>query len=114
MIRNNYNNSKGLDQVVLPESHNKPLTRILILLHTPVVSLGMNANITEAKIGGLARLILETADLEHIEMYLKAIWRIAKKGGLVKNRDGSDQEILIEAYPFPSFQAVIDKKISEG
>ena len=39
----------------------------------------MNANITEAKTGGLARLILETADSEHIEMYLKAIWRIVKK-----------------------------------
>jgi hypothetical protein len=28
----------------------------------------MNANITEPKTGGLARLILETADSEHIEM----------------------------------------------
>ena len=47
-------------------------------------------------------------------MYLKPIWRIAKKGGIVKKRDGSDQEVLLGAYPFPSFQAVIDKKISEG
>ena len=58
--------------------------------HTLIVSLGMNANITEPKTGGLARLILETADSEYIEMYLKAIWRIAKKCGLVKKRDGSD------------------------
>jgi protein-disulfide isomerase len=33
---------------------------------------------------------------------------------IAEKRDGSDKEILIEAYPFPSFQAVIDKKISEG
>jgi hypothetical protein len=39
----------------------------------------MNPNITELKTGGLARLILETADSEHIEMFLKAIWRISKK-----------------------------------
>lgn len=90
IIRNNYINLKGLDQVVLPESSNKPLTTILIMHHTLIVSLGMNANITEPKTGGLARLILETADSEHIEMYLKAIWRIAKKCGLVKKRDGSD------------------------
>ena len=43
-------------------------------------------------------------------MYLKPIWRNAKKGGIVKKRDGSDQELLLGAYPFPSFQAVIDKK----
>ena len=53
----------------------------------------MIANITEPKTGGLARLILETANSEHIEMYLKPIWRIAKKGGIVKKRDGSDQEL---------------------
>lgn len=47
--------------------------------HILIVSPGMNANITETKTGGLARLILETADSEHIEMYLKAIWRIVKK-----------------------------------
>jgi len=47
--------------------------------HTLVVSLGMNANITEPKTGGLARLILETADSEYIEIYLKPIWLIAKK-----------------------------------
>jgi hypothetical protein len=74
--------------------------------------LGINANITEPKTGGLARLILETADSEYIEMHLKPIWRIAKKGGIVKKRDGSDQELLLGAYPFPSFQAVIDKKKS--
>ena len=47
-------------------------------------------NIAEVNTGGLERLYLETADSEHIEMYLKAIWRIAKKCGLVKKRDGSD------------------------
>jgi hypothetical protein len=36
-------------------------------------------NIAEVKTDGLERLYLETADSEHIEMYLKAIWRIAKK-----------------------------------
>jgi hypothetical protein len=81
---------------------------------TLIVSRGMNANITEAKTGGLGRSILETADSEHIEMYLEAIWRIVKKSGIVEKRDGSDPEILLGAYPFPSFQAVIDKKISEG
>ncbi len=74
----------------------------------------MNANITEAKTGGLPRLILVSANSEHIEMHLKTIWRIVKKGGIVEKRDGSDQEILLGAYPFPSFQAVIDKKISEA
>ena len=59
--------------------------------HTLIVSLGLNADITESKTGGLARLILETADSENIEMYLEAIWRVAKKGGIVKKRDGSDQ-----------------------
>jgi hypothetical protein len=77
--------------------------------NTLIVSLGMNANITEPKTGGLARLILETADSEHIEMYLKAIWRIAKKGGIVKKRDGSDQEVLLGAYPFLSKQSLIKK-----
>lgn len=33
---------------------------------------------------------------------------------IVEKNDGSDQELLLGAYPFPSFQAVIDKKISEG
>ena len=47
----------------------------------------MNANITEPKTGSMARLILETADSEHIEMYLKAIWRIAKKGGTGKEEE---------------------------
>jgi hypothetical protein len=41
----------------------------------------MIANFTEPKTGGLASLILETANSEHIEMYLEPIWRIAKKGG---------------------------------
>lgn len=71
----------------------------------------MNANITEPKTGGLARLILETADSEHIEMYLKAIWRIAKKGGIVKKRDGSDQEVLLGAYPLLSKQSLIKKSL---
>lgn len=78
--------------------------------HTLIVSLGMNANITEPKTGGLARLILETADSDHIEMYLKAIWRIAKKG-IVKKRDGSDQKVLLGAYPFPSKQSLIKKSL---
>ena len=54
----------------------------------------MNANITEPKTGGLARLILETADSEHIEMHLKTIWRIVKKGGIVEKRDGSKQSLI--------------------
>ena len=33
---------------------------------------------------------------------------------IVEKRDGSDQDVLLGAYPFPSFQPVIDKKISEG
>ena len=33
---------------------------------------------------------------------------------IVEKRDGSDQKVLLGAYSFPSFQAVIDKKFSEG
>ncbi len=33
---------------------------------------------------------------------------------VITKRDGSDREVLLGAYPFPSFQAIIDKKISEG
>jgi len=44
----------------------------------------MNANITEAQPGGLERLYLETANSEHIEMYLKAMWRILEKGEEIK------------------------------
>jgi len=44
----------------------------------------MNANITEAQPGGLERLYLETADSEHIEIYLKAMWRILEKGEEIK------------------------------
>jgi len=44
----------------------------------------MNANITEVKTDGLERLYLETADSEHIEMYLKAMWRILEKGEEIK------------------------------
>ena len=79
--------------------------------HTLVVSLGMNANITEPKTGGLAMLILETADSEHIEMYLKAIWRIAKKGGIVKKRDGSDQVYLEHIFSLHSKQSLIKKSL---
>lgn len=44
----------------------------------------MNANITEVKTDGLERLYLGTADSEHIEMYLKAMWRILEKGEEIK------------------------------
>ena len=72
----------------------------------------MIANITEPKTGGLARLILETANSEHIEMYLKPIWHIAKKGGIVKKRDGSDQEVLLGAYlSLHSKQLLIKKSL---
>ena len=37
-------------------------------------------NIAEVKTDGLERLYLETAESEHIEMYLKAMWRILEKG----------------------------------
>ena len=47
---------------------------------TLIVSPRMNVNVIEAKTGGLERLYLETADSEHIEMYLKAMWRILEKG----------------------------------
>jgi protein-disulfide isomerase len=33
---------------------------------------------------------------------------------IVEKRVCSDQEVLLGAFPFPAFQAVIDKKISEG
>jgi DtxR family transcriptional regulator, Mn-dependent transcriptional regulator len=41
-------------------------------------------NIAEVKTDGLERLYLETADSEHIEMYLKAMWRILEKGEEIK------------------------------
>jgi len=44
----------------------------------------MNVNIAEVNTGGLERLYLETADSEHIEMYLKAMWRILEKGEEIK------------------------------
>lgn len=31
---------------------------------------------------------------------------------IIQKNNGSDQEVLLGAYPFPSFQAIIDKKIS--
>ena len=46
--------------------------------------LRMNVNIAEVNTGGLERLYLETADSEHIEMYLKAMWRILEKGEEIK------------------------------
>jgi hypothetical protein len=33
---------------------------------------------------------------------------------IVVNNDGSNPEFLHGALPFPSFEAVIDKKLSEG
>lgn len=51
---------------------------------TLIVSPRMNANVIEAKTGGLERLYLETADSEHIEMYLKAMLRILEKGEEIK------------------------------
>jgi DtxR family Mn-dependent transcriptional regulator len=44
----------------------------------------MNVNFAEVKTDGLERLYLETADSEHIEMYLKAMWRILEKGEEIK------------------------------
>ena len=41
-------------------------------------------NIAEVKTDGLERLYLETAESEHIEMYLKAMWRILEKGEEIK------------------------------
>ena len=46
--------------------------------------LRMNVNIAEVNTSGLERLYLETADSEHIEMYLKAMWRILEKGEEIK------------------------------
>ena len=33
---------------------------------------------------------------------------------IIEKNDGSDQEMLLGAYPFPSFQAIIEKKLSTG
>ena len=44
----------------------------------------MNVNFAEVKTDSLERLYLETADSEHIEMYLKAMWRILEKGEEIK------------------------------
>ena len=33
---------------------------------------------------------------------------------IIQKNDGSDQEMLLGAYPFPSFQAIIEKKLSTG
>jgi DtxR family transcriptional regulator, Mn-dependent transcriptional regulator len=41
-------------------------------------------NIAEVKTDGLEKLYLETAESEHIEMYLKAMWRILEKGEEIK------------------------------
>jgi DtxR family transcriptional regulator, Mn-dependent transcriptional regulator len=49
-----------------------------------IVSRRINVNIAEVKTDGLERLYLETADSEHIEMYLKAMWRILEKGEEIK------------------------------
>ena len=33
---------------------------------------------------------------------------------IIEKSDGSQKEMLLGAYPFPSFQAIIEKKLSEG
>ena len=33
---------------------------------------------------------------------------------IIEKNDGSNQETLLGAYPFPAFQAVIDKKIGSS
>ena len=33
---------------------------------------------------------------------------------VIERNDGSNQETLLGAYPFPAFQAIIDKKISNS
>jgi protein-disulfide isomerase len=33
---------------------------------------------------------------------------------IIEKPDGSDREVLLGAYPFPSFQAIIEKKLSRG
>ena len=33
---------------------------------------------------------------------------------IIEKNDGSDQQMLLGAYPFPSFQAIIEKKLSTG
>ena len=32
---------------------------------------------------------------------------------VIEKKDGSSRETLLGAYPFPSFQAIIDKKLNE-
>jgi DtxR family transcriptional regulator, Mn-dependent transcriptional regulator len=44
----------------------------------------MTVNSTYMQANDLEKLYLDTADSEHIEMYLKAIWRISEKGEKVK------------------------------
>jgi protein-disulfide isomerase len=31
---------------------------------------------------------------------------------VIEKRDGTDRETLLGAYPFPAFQAIIDKKLN--
>ncbi len=33
---------------------------------------------------------------------------------IIENNDGSNPQVLLGAYPFPAFQAILDKKISGG
>jgi len=33
---------------------------------------------------------------------------------IIQTNNGSEREVLLGAYPFPSFQEIIDKKISGG
>lgn len=44
----------------------------------------MHRIITPAESLGTEKLYVETADAEHIEMYLKAMWRILEKGQEIK------------------------------
>jgi DtxR family Mn-dependent transcriptional regulator len=44
----------------------------------------MTVNSIYMQVNDLEKLYLDTAESEHIEMYLKAIWRISEKGEKVK------------------------------
>jgi DtxR family transcriptional regulator, Mn-dependent transcriptional regulator len=44
----------------------------------------MTVNSTYMQANNLEKLYLDTAEFEHVEMYLKAIWRISEKGEKVK------------------------------
>jgi DtxR family transcriptional regulator, Mn-dependent transcriptional regulator len=44
----------------------------------------MHRIITPKESLGTEKLYVETADAEHVEMYLKAMWRILEKGQEIK------------------------------